>query len=198
MMAGRILPPFFLCDEVIMEQYFRVGVLTKEHGLKGEIKVFPTTDDVTRFQNMKRVFIDMASGKGSIKGKGFVEVEVESVKFFKNMVILKFKEMNRIEEVAKFKGMDLLIAREDATPLEEGQYYVPDIIGCKIVTEEGEEYGEVTDVLDTGANKVLVVEANEEHKHLKEFCLPYIPDCVKEINVAERWIKVFMMRGLLD
>lgn len=181
-----------------MEQHFRIGVLTKEHGLKGEIKVFPTTDDVSGFRKIKRVFIDLASGKGAIKGKGLVEAEVESVKFFKNMAILKFKDINSIEEIAKFKGMDLLIDREDASPLKEGQYYIPDIIGCKIVTEEGEEYGEVTDVLDTGANKVLVVEPNEEHSHLKEFCLPYIPDCVKEINVAERWIKVFMMRGLLD
>lgn len=181
-----------------MEKYFRVGVLTSEHGLKGEIKVFPTTDDVTKFKSLKRVFIDMASGKGSIKKEGLFETEVESVKFFKNLVIVKFKNINTIEEIVKYKGMDLLIDREDATPLQEGEYYIPDVIGCRIVTDEGEEYGEVSDVLDTGANKVLVVRPNLQHSELKEFCLPYIPECVKEINVEERFVSVFIMPGLLD
>lgn len=181
-----------------MEKHFRVGVLTSEHGLKGEIKVFPTTDYVEQFKTLKRVFIDLGSGKGSIKKEGLFETEVKGVKFFKNLVIVKFKNIDTIEEIVKFKGMDLLIAREDAEPLREGEYYIPDVIGCKIVTLEGEEYGEVSDVLDTGANKVLVVKPNEAHKELREFCLPYIPDCVKEINVEERFVRVFMMPGLLD
>lgn len=181
-----------------MEAFFRIGVLTSEHGLKGEIKVFPTTDEISQFKKLKRVFIDMASGKGSLKKDGFYETEIESVKYFKNLVIVKFKNIDKIEEIVKYKGMDLLISREDALPLREGEYYIPDVIGCKVVTEEGEEYGEVSDVLDTGANKVIVVRPNEKYKEKKEFCLPYIPDCVKEINIEERYVKVFLMPGLLD
>lgn len=181
-----------------MEKYFRVGVLTSEHGLKGEIKVFPTTDDVTRFKKMKRVFIDFSSSKGSIKKEGLLETEIEGVKFFKNLVIVKFKGMDKIEEVAKYKGMDLLIDREDAEPLKEGEFYIPDVIGCKVVSEEGEEYGEVSDVIDTGANKVVVVKANSSHSSLKEFCLPYISQCIKEINVVEGYVRFHLMPGLLD
>lgn len=181
-----------------MEKYFRVGVLTSEHGLKGEIKVFPTTDNIEQFKKMKRVFIDLSSSKGSIKKEGLFETEIESVKFFKNLVIVKFSKIDKIEEVVQYKGMDLLISREDAKPLNEGEYYIPDVIGCKVITEEGEEYGSVNDVLDTGANKVIVVTPNKAHSNLKEFCLPYIPDCVKEINVEEGYVKFFPMPGLLD
>lgn len=181
-----------------MEAFFRIGVLTSEHGLRGEIKVFPTTDEVEQYKTLKRVFIDLASGKGSIKKEGLLETEIEGVKFFKNLVIVKFKNIDKVEDVVKYKGMDLLISREDAKPLEEGEYYIPDVIGCKVVTEEGEEDGSVSDVLDTGANKVIVVRPNEKYKEKKEFCLPYIPDCVKEINIEERYVKVFLMPGLLD
>lgn len=181
-----------------MEEYFRVGVLTSEHGIKGEIKVFPTTDDPKKFKKLKRAFIDLSSGKGSLKKEGLFETEIEGVKFFKNLVIVKFKNIDKIEEIAKYKGLDLLIAREDAGPLKQGEYYIPDVIGCSVITEEGEEYGVVSDVLDTGANKVLVVKAEGKYEELKEFCLPYIPQCVREINVEKRYVKFFLMPGLID
>lgn len=181
-----------------MEQYFRVGVLTSAHGLKGEIKVFPTTEDIRRFELLKKVFIDRSSGKSAIKGEGLLEAEAERIKYFKNLVIVKFKGIDTVEEISKYKGMDLLIDREDALPLKEGEYYVSDVIGCRIVTEDGEELGKVSDVIETGANKVLVVREMTPSGDGKEFCLPYIPDCVRTVNVEERMIKVVLMPGLLD
>ena len=181
-----------------MKNYFRVGVLTRPHGLKGEINVYPTTDDINRFKLLKRVFIDLASGKGAIKGSGLIELEVEKVKFFKQMAIVKLKDIDSIDEISKYRGMDLLVAREDAVPLKEGEYYISDVLGCKIITDDGEEYGTVSDVIETGANKVLEVKPNKTHSDLKEFYLPYIPDCVLEVNIAERFIRVYLMPGLLD
>lgn len=185
-------------SEVKMENYFRVGVLTSPHGLKGEIKVFPTTDDIDRFDDLKRVFIDLASGKGAIKGSGMLETEVDGVKYFKNTAIVKFKGIETIEEISKYKGMDLLVSREDALPLEEGEYYVSDVLGCRIVSDEDIEYGTVSDVIETGANMVIVVTPNEEYSHLKEFCIPYIPECVLKVDVDERKVLVHIMKGLLD
>ena len=168
-----------------MENYFRVGVLTSTHGLTGGIKVFPTTDCLDRFDSLKRAFIDLGSGKGAIKGNGMLEVEVENVKYFKNTPIVTFKGIDNVDLVAKYKGMDLLVARED-------------VIGCKVIADTGEEYGTVSEVIETGANKVLVVKPNEAHSEFKEFCLPHIPECVLEINTDEGFVKVHIMKGLLD
>ena len=96
-----------------MEDYLRVGVISSTHGIKGEVKVFPTTDDVQRFQKLKKVFLDT--------GKAYVELEIGGVKFFKNQVILKFKGYDSINEIEKYKGMDLLVSREDAIPLGENE-----------------------------------------------------------------------------
>lgn len=181
-----------------MKNYFRVGVLTSTHGLTGGIKVFPTTDDTERFDSLKRAFIDLGSGKGAIKGSGILEVEVDNVKYFKNTPIVTFKGIDNVDLIAKYKGMDLLVAREDALPLAEGEHYVSDVIGCKVTSDTGEEYGTVSEVMDTGANKVIVVKPNEAHSELKEFCLPHIPECVLEINTEEGFVKVHIMKGLLD
>lgn len=186
-----------------MENYFRVGVLTGTHGLKGEIKIFSTTDSIDRFKSLKRAFLDLTSSSENseqkpIDEKKLLEVEVESVKFFKKSPILKFKGIDSIDDIVKYKGLDLLVKREDAVPLKEGEYYIADVIGCKVISDTGEEYGEVSEVFGTGANKVITVKANDSHKELKEFYLPYIPDCVLEINVIERFVKVHIMKGLLD
>ena len=106
--------------------------------------------------------------------------------------------IDNVDLIAKYKGMDLLVAREDALPLAEGEHYVSDVIGCKVTSDTGEEYGTVSEVMDTGANKVIVVKPNEAHSELKEFCLPHIPECVLEINTEEGFVKVHIMKGLLD
>lgn len=169
-----------------MEEYLRVGVISNTHGVRGEVKVYPTTDDVKRFDYLKEAVIDT--------GKEYIDVNVTSVKYFKNMVILKFEQFNNMDQVIPYKGMDLLVTRENAIPLEEGEHFIVDLVGCKVVTDDGEDFGELVDVLQTGANGVYVVKMNDG----KEVLLPVIDECVLEKDVKNKVIKVHIMKGLLD
>ena len=166
-----------------MEDFFRVGVIANTHGIRGEVKIFPTTDDVKRFDYLKEAYIDA--------GKEKIKVEVSSVRYFKNLV--KFKGIDNINDIERYKGKDLLVTRENALPLEEGEYYLADIIGANVYTEDGILFGSLEDVIETGANLVYSV----QHEG-KEVLLPVIDDCVKEVNVEEKKVIVHIMKGLLD
>ncbi len=169
-----------------MEDYLRVGVITTTHGINGGVKVFPTTDDAARFLDLAEVLLDT--------GKGTIPLEIENVSFFKNQVILKFKGLDSIEAVEKYRGHDLLVTRENAVPLEEGEFFFCDIIGSTVYEENGNKFGILKDVLETGANDVFVVEIPEG----KEVLLPLIDDCIKEVNVEEKKIVAYIMPGLMD
>ena len=169
-----------------MEELFRVGVISNTHGLRGEVKVYPTTDNVRRFDDLKEVILDT--------GKEQLILHVTSVKYFKNMVILKFKEFDNINDIIPYKGMDLLVTRENAIPLEEGEYYIADIIGSKVITDEDKILGTLTDVLQTGANDVYVVKTKDG----KEVLLPSIEECILDRDIENKIVKVHIMKGLLD
>jgi 16S rRNA processing protein RimM len=169
-----------------MNDLLRVGVIASTHGIRGEVKVFPTTDDVNRFKQLKEVILDT--------GKEHITLEVSGVKFFKNMVILKFKGYDNINDIEKYKGKDLLVTRENAVKLEEGEYFIYDIIGSAIVTDEGIEFGTLEEVMQTGANDVYVVKM----KNGKEVLLPSIKECILDVNVEEKKITVHIMEGLID
>ena len=168
-----------------MEDLFRVGVIANTHGIRGEVKVFPTTEDPQRFEWLKEVLLDT--------GKEMLPLKISSVRFFKNLVIVKFKGIDNINDIEKYKGKDLFVTRENAIPLEEDEYYIADIIGAKVYTEDGEEFGKLVDVLETGANLVFVV----QHEG-KEVLLPAIPDCVKDVDTEEKKVVVHILPGLLD
>lgn len=168
-----------------MTDLFRVGVIANTHGVRGEVKVFPTTQEPERFKKLKDVILDT--------GKEKIDLEVKSVRFFKNLVIVKFKGIDNINDIEKYKGCDLYVTRENAIPLEEGEVYLADIMNSKVVTEDGEEFGELVDILETGANLVFVVKHDG-----KEVLLPDIPDCVKEVDDENKIITVHIMKGLLD
>lgn len=167
-----------------MEDYFRVGVIANTHGIRGEVKVFPTTEDPQRFKGMKEIILDTGSEKKVL--------EVTSTRFFKNLVILKFKGIDSINDIEKYKGKDLLVTRENAIPLNEGEYYIADIIGATVVTEDGAQFGILKDVLTTGANDVYVV----DHEGT-EVLLPVIPDCVLERDMERKIVTVHIMEGLM-
>ena len=169
-----------------MEELFRVGVISNTHGIRGEVKVYPTTDNVRRFDDLKEVILDT--------GKEQLNLHVTSVKYFKNMVILKFKEFDNINDIIPYKGMDLLVTRENAIPLEDGEYYIADIIGSKVITDEDKILGTLTDVLQTGANDVYVVKT----KYGKEVLLPSIEECILDRDIENKIVKVHVMKGLLD
>lgn len=173
-------------EKVYMEEYLRVGVISNTHGVRGEVKVYPTTDDIKRFDYLKEAVIDT--------GKEYIDVNVTGVKYFKNMVILKFEQFQNMDMVIPYKGMDLLVTRENAIPLGEGEHFIVDLVGCKVITDEGEDFGELVDVLQTGANGVYVVKTKDG----KEVLLPAIDECVLEKDIENRVIKVHIMKGLLD
>ena len=169
-----------------MEKYFRVGVIANTHGIRGEVKVYPTTDDINRFKKLKKCILDT--------GKEYIDLNVESVKFFKNMVILKFKEYNNINDVECYKGKDILVSRDNAVKLEKGEYYIADILGAKVILEDGSEFGVLEDVMQTGANDVYVVKTLDN----KEVLLPKIDECVKSLDIENKIVTVHIMKGLLD
>lgn len=169
------------------DEMFRVGQYINTHGIKGEIKVFPTTDDINRFDYLKEVFMDT-------RKEGLIKLEVSSVKYFKNLVILKFKGIDNINDIEKFKGSDLYVTRENAIPLEEDEYYIADILGAEVYTDSDELFGELVDVLQTGANDVFVVKTKSD----KEVLFPVIDECVLDIDTDNKKVVVHIMPGLLD
>lgn len=169
-----------------MEQFFRVGVITTTHGVHGEVKVFPTTDDPQRFKKLKQVILD--------NGKERRELDITSVKFFKNLVILKFKDLDNMNDVEKYKNADLLVTRENAVPLKEGEYFIADLIGLKATSDEGEDLGVLTDVIQTGANDVYVF----SKEGMQDLLVPKIPVCIKDVNIEAGTIMVHLLPGLKD
>lgn len=167
-----------------MEQFLQVGVISSTHGLQGEVKVFPTTDDVERFKVLKQVILDT--------GKEQIPLEIQSVKFFKQMVIAKFKGIDHINEIEKYKGKSLLIRREDAVRLEEDEYFIADLIGMQVFTEDG-EFGILKDVIETGANEVYAIDSKEHG----EVLVPAIRQCILDVNVKEKKMMIHLLEGLI-
>lgn len=168
-----------------MEDLLKVGIITSTHGIKGEVKVFPTTDDVKRFK--KGISLILETGKEQL------DIEVERVKFFKQFAILKFKGIDDINEIEKYKGKELFVTREHAVKLKKDEYFIADLIGLLVIDEEGKQIGVLEDVMETGANDVYIVKMADE----KEVLIPAIKQCILEVNVEEGFVKVHMMEGLL-
>ena len=148
------------------------------------MKVFPTTDDPARFKKLKQVILD--------DGKQQIDLEIASVKFFKNMVILKFKGIDNINDVEKYRRATLLVTRENAVPLAENEYFIADLIGLSAVSDEGEELGTITDVLQTGANDVYVVTTPQK----EEILVPAIRECILAVDLDARRMQIHLLPGL--
>ena len=169
-----------------MEDLIKVGVITSTHGIKGEVKVFPTTDDANRFKKLKKVILDT--------GKEKIDMEIAGVRFFKNMVILKFKGIDDINDVEKYRKAELYVTRENAVPLKKNEYYIADLIGMDVVSDEDEELGVIDDVLQTGANDVYVI----KKAGCQDLLIPAIKDCVKDVDVEGGKMIVHLLEGLRD
>lgn len=168
-----------------MEQFLQVGVITSTHGLKGEVKVYPTTDYPERFEEIKEVLLDT--------GRNKMLLEIEGVRYFKNLVILKFKGINHINDIEKYKQCSLWVTRENATPLYEDEYYIADLIGCTVFLEDRTEFGELIQVIETGANDVYVVRMEDQ----KEVLIPAIKDCILDVDIENQKMVVHLLDGLL-
>ncbi len=169
-----------------MEDFFQVGVISSTHGIGGEVKVFPTTDDAARFKKLKEVILDT--------GKERLTLHIVQVRFFKQMVILKFREFQNINEVERFRGKSLYVSRKNAVKLQKDEYFIADIIGIRVYTEEGEDLGVLSDVIQTGANDVYTVKKEGE----RELLIPAIKDCIRQVDVEAGRMTVRLLPGLRD
>ncbi len=169
-----------------MEDLYQVGAITQTHGIRGEVKVFPMTDDISRFKNMKDLILDA--------GKEQIKLEVTSARAQKNLVILKFKGYDDINQVEKYKGCGLYVTRENRVKCEKDEYFIADLMDVKVVDEADRILGTIADVLTTGANDVYVVKDETG----KEILLPAIKECILNVDLKNNIMKVHIMDGLLD
>lgn len=167
-----------------MEDLLQIGVITSTHGIKGEVKVFSTTDDNKRFKKLKECFIEFKNEMIPVKASG--------CKFFKNLVILKFEDINDINDVEKYKQCKLFVDREHAVSLEKDEYFITDLIGLVVAKEDGTILGKVTEIIPTGANDVYVITGDEK----KEYLLPAIKECILGIDMDDRKMTVRLMKGM--
>jgi len=169
-----------------MEDVLYIGRVANTHGVKGMIKVIPTTDDPKRFELLKEVLIEDI--KGNTK-----TYTIEEVKYLKQFVLLNLKEVKTMDEAILLKQGIVKIPRDQALELAEDEYYISDLVGLKVNTDTGENLGVLKDVIFTGSNDVYVV----KDKDNKEILLPAIKECVKQIDIENNIIIVHIMEGLM-
>lgn len=169
-----------------MEDLLQVGAIAQTHGIHGEVKVFPMTDDVKRFQKLKEIILDT--------GREKMTLEIEGVKYFKKFVILKFKGIDNINDIERYKGKSLYVTRENAVKLGRDEYFIADLIDLEVYDEDGNYLGVLTNVIETGANDVYEVRFEDG----REVLLPAIKQCILDIDMENRKMKVHIMDGLLD
>ena len=168
-----------------MEEYLEIGQIVNTSGLKGLVKINPFTDDITRFEELKTIYV--------IDGKQRKEFEIEDVKYQKKQVLLKLKGIDTIEEAEKYRECYIQINRKDAVKLPEDTYFIADLIGLEVYTTENTLLGKIEDVFPTGSNDVYVV----KDKLGKQILLPAIGDVVKQVDLVNRKVIVELIEGLL-
>lgn len=173
----------------IESNFLSVGKIANTHGIRGELKIFPFTDfPEIRFAAGKELLLISPEDGAKLK------VKIVSSREQKNIYVVKLDGYENINEVEKYKGWDVKVPRTEAVEAEDNAYYFHEIMGCAVITPEGEELGTIVDILTPGANDVWVV----KRKGGKELLIPFIEDVVKEVNIAEKTVRVEIMEGLLD
>ncbi len=168
-----------------MEQYFRIGVITTTHALAGEVKVYPTTEDPRRFEELDTCYL---LDRGSYR-----PLTIRSCRYFKNLVILGFEEVGSIEEAQLLKQKELYVDREHAIPLEEGEYYLADVLGSTVTDEEGNVLGTLSDYMETSAQLIYKIKTEKG----KEFLVPAVDEFIREVNVEEKRMVIRPIPGMI-
>ncbi len=169
-----------------MVQYLDIGKIVNTHGVRGEVKVAPLTDDIQRFEKLKKAYMER---NGSI-----INLDIESVRYFKNNVLLKFKGVDDLDSATALRGFCIKVDRTNAVRLPKDSYFICDIIGSTVVDESGKELGKLCDVLKTGSNDVYLVRDSEK----KEILIPALKTVVKDISIEKGIITVSLPEGLVD
>ena len=167
-----------------MEDLFKIGVVTTAHGIKGELKVFPTTDDPKRYKKLKEVIVNSKHKTETLK--------VESVKFFKQFVILKLESIDDMDTAYTYRNAELCVTRENAVKCDDDEYFIADLIGIKVYDEDDNFIGEISDVFQTGANDVYEIKREDESTVL----IPAIKECVLKVSISEGRMTIHVMEGL--
>lgn len=163
--------------------YLRIGKIVNTQGIKGEVRVIPLTDDITRFDKLKNVYIE---------GEPPLNLKIEYTKYHKNFVLIKFKGLDSINDVEKYKNTYILVDRKNSIKLSEGSYFICDIIGLEVVDTDGASLGHICEVMSTGSNDVYIVKMDES-----EILIPALKTVVKEINMQEGRMVVELPEGLV-
>ena len=162
-----------------------IGQIVNTFGIKGQIKLKPFTDDIKRFDNLKEVYVEKNNAKK--------EYEIEEVKYHKDMVLIKFKGIETVEQAEKLKNSYVTISRDSAEELEEDRYYIVDLLGLEVYTDEQILLGNLEDIFNTGSNDIYVVKSSDG----KQILLPAIKDVVKNIDIENKKITVHIIPGLI-
>ena len=168
-----------------MLQYLEIGQIVNTFGIKGELKINPFTDDINKFNELKSMFV--------VKNKELIPYEIETVRYHKNMVILKLKGINSMNEAEKLKGLYIKIDRKYAKKLPKGTYFIADLIGLEVYDENSNLLGSIDDIYNTGANDIYVVKNNLG----KQILLPGIPQVIKKVDLENKKIVVHLLNGLI-
>ena len=170
------------------DKWLTVGRVVNTHGIRGEVKVLPSTDfPGERFAPGSRLTLHAPDSSAA------AEVEVASAREHKGTYLVSFKGFDNINQVLPYKGWTVKVPASRRVPLGEGEYYFHEIIGCAVVTEEGEELGRISEILRPGANDVWVVERPQGRPAL----IPYIADVVLDVDVAAKRVTIRLMEGLI-
>ena len=165
-----------------MTEMFTIGKIVNTHGVKGEMRVQPSTDDIKRFEKLKEVYVDQ---------KGLKTYEIAGVRYHKDFVLIKFKGIDTMNDAELLKNSLIKIDRKDSLPLQEDEYYICDLYDMEVFTEEGRRLGILTDILVTGSNDVYVITDNQ-----KELLIPAIKQCIKKVDVEGKQMIVHLLEGL--
>ena len=168
-----------------MKEKFEIGQIVNTFGIKGFVKVNPWVDDVTRFEKLKTVYVKVR--------KETKNLEIEEVKYQKNQILIKFKGIDTLEQAELLRNAYIEIDRKDAIPLEEGQYFIADLLESEVYSDEGEKLGILEDIYNTGSNDIYVVK-NELGKSI---LLPGIKEVIKEVDIDNKKIIVHLLKGLV-
>jgi len=168
-----------------MKEKLEVGQIVNTFGIKGFVKIYPYVNDIKRFDDLKTVYIKVKNEQKIL--------EIEEVKYQKNMVLAKFKGIETVEEANKLRNSYVEIDRKDAIPLEEGEYFIADLLGLDVYIDTGEKLGVLEDIYNTGSSDIYVV----KNELGKQFLLPYIDEVIKKIDLENGRITVHLIEGLI-
>ena len=168
-----------------MQKRLEIGQIVNTFGIKGQVKVVPFTDDITQFDTLKQIYIE--------KRKNLELFEIEKSNYHKNMIILKLKGIDTPEQAESLRNCYIKINRKDARKLPEGTYFIVDLIGLDVYTDEEKLLGTLEDIYNAGSSDIYVVRTSEG----KQILLPAIKDVIKKVDIENKKVIVHIIEGLI-